>query len=89
MSADLNQLLKKKKIATELELLLEKEAKSQLQAKVEGSWKILGKPREWGVDVSPKAAEHKPQTSNRELENTSITDFAMSIWNYFVNIFNL
>lgn len=36
MSADLNQVLKKK-IATELELLLEKEAKSQLQAKVEGS----------------------------------------------------
>lgn len=32
MSADLNHV-----IATELELLLEKEAKSQLQAKVEGS----------------------------------------------------
>lgn len=35
MSADLNQLLKK--IAAELELLLEKEAKSLLQGKVEGS----------------------------------------------------
>lgn len=38
-------------------------------------WESKGR----GVDASPKAAEPKPQTSNRELESTSITDFAMSI----------